>query len=177
MGDALHTIQELDKIVIAQAIECEGTDIAGRISVNKNDFTIIAQNIVSIYKNFNDFTLTLSSLPCETDIIIFTECRLNQNKPLPQLINYETHCTTRQLNQNDGVAVYIKKSIKYKVQEVTLQQASCLQVNILNNTVLCIYRSPSYPKADNFINSLNSHLESCPPHSGIIIAGDININI
>ncbi|KAL0850689.1 hypothetical protein ABMA28_006634 [Loxostege sticticalis] len=177
MNDSLNSIQEIDKIEIAHAIECEGTDLDGRLRINKNDFTIMSQNIVSIYKNFHDFILTLSTLSFETDMITFTECRLNQNKPLPQLNNYEVYYTTRQLNQNDGVVVYIKKTLKHKVKEVTLQQASCLQVDVLNNTVLCIYRSPSYPNAENFVNSLDSHLESLPSHSSIIIAGDININI
>ncbi|KAL0841765.1 hypothetical protein ABMA28_014029 [Loxostege sticticalis] len=163
--------------MIAHAIECEGTDLDGRLRINKNDFTIMSQNIVSIYKNFHDFILTLSTLSFETDMITFTECRLNQNKPLPQLNNYEVYYTTRQLNQNDGVVAYKKKTLKHKVKEVTLQQASCLQVDVLNNTVLCIYRSPSYPNAENFVNSLDSHLEPLPSHSSIIIAGDININI
>lgn len=170
-------MQDIDSIEIAKAIECSSTDLERHIRINKNNLTIIAQNIVSIYKNFDDFTLTLANLSFETDIITFTECRLDANKPLPQLNNYEVYNTHSQLNQNDGVVTYIKKRLKHKVNEVILYHASCLQIDLLDNIILCIYRSPSNPNAENFINSLNSHLETLPSHRSIIITGDININI
>ena len=58
-----------------------------------------------------------------------------------------------------------------------LAQASCLQVDVLNNTILCIYRSPSNTNVDSFIDSLSSHLDTLASQKTIIIAGDININI
>lgn len=71
----------------------------------------------------------------------------------------------------------LKKTLKHKVTEIKLHQASCLQINVLNSVVLCIYRSPSNPNTDQFIESLSSHLESIPTHNSIIVTGDININI
>lgn len=177
MGDALHSLQELDNIKIAEAFECDGTDLDRRMQIGPKDFTLISQNIVSIYKNFDDFTLTLLRLPFETDVIVLTECRLDHSKPLPQLTNYDLYFTTNQLNQNDGVVAYVKKTLKHKVTEIKLHQASCLQINVLNSVVLCIYRSPSNPNTDQFIESLSSHLESIPTHNSIIVTGDININI
>lgn len=112
MGDALHSLQELDNIKIAEAFECDGTDLDRRMQIGPKDFTLISQNIVSIYKNFDDFTLTLLRLPFETDVIVLTECRLDHSKPLPQLTNYDLYFTTNQLNQNDGVVAYVKKNFK-----------------------------------------------------------------
>lgn len=111
------------------------------------------------------------------DIIILTECRLSSNKPIPQLPDYTTFATTRQINENDGVVVYIKNNLKAKIQVIKLDQATCIQINILNNTILGIYRSPSNTNADLFINSLNLHLETIKSRKNITLVGDININI
>lgn len=77
MSDILQSITELDGIEIARVIDCECTDdLKKQIQINKSDITIFSQNIRSIYSNFDDFVLTLSSLTFEPDVIIFTECRL-----------------------------------------------------------------------------------------------------
>lgn len=177
MADTLQTIHEIDNIDIARTIECDSSELTKHIHVNKNDLTIISQNIRSIYRNFDDFILTLSDFNFETDIIILTECRLNASKQIPQLTNYHSYVTTCQLNQNDGVTVYIKNTLKPKVKEIKLSQASCIQLDLLSNIVLCVYRSPSNSNADCFINTLNAHIETLHTQKNIIIAGDININI
>lgn len=174
---SLHNFQELDKIEIACAIECDSSYLNNEICINKNDFTIISQNIRSIYHNFDDFLILLSELKFSTDVIILTECRLNTYKPIPQLNNYHSYITTCQLNQNDGVVVYIKNTLKHQVKEIKLAQASCLQLDVLNNVILCIYRSPSHSNIDTFIKTLGNHLDSLCKQQNIIIAGDININI
>lgn len=118
---------------------------------------------------------TLRSDVC--DILILTECRLDSKKPIPQINNYHCFATNRKLNQNDGVVVYVRKSLKAKVREICLTQASCLELEVLDNIVLCIYRSPSNTNTETFIDSLNSHLNTLKSHNNIIIAGDININL
>lgn len=177
MAENLQTQNEIDDIDIARVIECDCNDLSKHIQVKKNDLTIICQNIRSIYCNFDNFLLNLSTFKFETDVIILTECRLNKNKPIPQLNNYSSFKTTYQLNQNDGVVVYVKTNLNHKIKEVELNEASCLRLDILNNIVLCIYRSPSNKNADNFINSLSTYLEKNKTKKNIIIAGDININI
>ena len=177
MDNSLHTLKDIDKIEIAQAIECNSTELSKYLNIKKDDFTIISQNIRSILCNFDNFIVSLSNFKFETDVIILTECRLSPDKPIPQLDDYYSYATTHHLNQNDGVTIYVKKTLKHSVKEIKLLQASCLQVNILNYTILCIYRSPSNVNTDNFINSLSIHLDSLKSQKNIIIAGDININI
>lgn len=58
-----------------------------------------------------------STIKFEPDIVILTECRLHANKAIQQINNYHSYMTTRQLNQNDGVAVYVKGSLNPKVEE------------------------------------------------------------
>lgn len=177
MDNTLQTVNDIDNIEIASSIACDCSNLSEHIYIKKNDLTIISQNIRSIYANFDNFIVMLSSFKFEADLIILTECRLNTNKPIPQIPNYHSHVTTRQMNQNDGIVIYVKKSLKPKVLEIQLSQASCLQVDILNNTVLGIYRSPSNTNHDKFLDSLTLHLDTLAPQKNIIIAGDININI
>lgn len=81
------------------------------------------------------------------------------------------------MNQNDGVVVFIKNTLNPKIKEIKLTHASCIQVDVLNNSILCIYRSPSIPNAESFINSLTTCINNLSTEKNIIIAGDININI
>lgn len=177
MSDTLQTVTDIDNFEIARTIECDSNELFKHIVVKKSDLTIFSQNIRSIYCNFDDFLLTLSTVNFESDIIIFTECRLNSNKPIPLLNNYSSYMTSSQLNQNDGVVVYVKSALEHRVTEVSLSQASCLSLEILNNVILCIYRSPSNSNTDSFVSSLNDYLETITPNKNIIVAGDININI
>lgn len=178
MGDFIQNIQEIDNLNIAKTIACDCTEFTKLYKANKNDFTVIAQNIRSIYHNFDDFLVNLTSFSFETDVIVLTECRLSAHKPIPSLDKYCSFVTTCQLNQNDGVVVYIKNSLKSNVKEIKLVQASCLQVEVLNNIIICIYRSPSFKKAENFIDSLDAYISTLrSENKNIIITGDININI
>lgn len=45
------------------------------------------------------------------------------------------------------------------------------------NMILCIYRSPSYTNAQDFINSLDKYLDLQRTQKNLIVTGDININI
>lgn len=178
MGDLLHTLNDIDNLSIARSIECDCSELAHYYNINKSDLTIISQNIRSIYCNFDDFIVNMSCFNFETDVIILTECRLDPNKPIPILPKYRSYATTRQLNQNDGVVVYIKDTLKASVTELSITHASCLQLNIFNNIILGTYRSPSNTNAEPFINSLALHLDNLSSQKrNIIVAGDININI
>ena len=177
MNSSLKTLHELDNNEIAISIECSINDLHKYFHVKKTQLNIISQNIRSIYANFIDFEITLSQFKCNIDVIILTECRLKPDKPVPYLPNYTSYLTTNLLNQNDGVVAYIRNDHQVIVKEITLSHASCLQINISNNLILGIYRSPSNTNAEAFINSINLYLDSIKTTSNIIITGDININL
>lgn len=177
MSNTLNTINYVDNFKIAKIVECDFSQLSKHYNSSENNLTILSQNICSVYCNFDDFVTNLSSLNFECDILVLTECHINLNKPIPTLSNYCSYMTKCHINKADGVIVYIKDTLECKVVEIILSQASCLQLTVLNKTILCIYRSPSNPKADIFINSLCKHLDTLKTHSNIIITGDININI
>lgn len=177
MADSLQNINEIDNVEIAHSVECDILELSNHIQVNKSSLTILNQNICSIYANFDNFLLSLPSLKFKTDVLIFTECRLNANKPLPHINNYQCYSTKNLLNQNDGVVMYVKNTLKHKVKEIKLVHASCLQLNFHNSIILGIYRSPSNINAKGFIDSLSSLLSTFSAQTNIVITGDININI
>ncbi|CAH2088744.1 unnamed protein product [Euphydryas editha] len=168
---------ELDNIQIAQSNFHTINDFSRHTTIQKSDFTIISQNIRSIYNNFDDLLITLSEFKFQADLITLTEGWIDPHKPIPQMDNYTHFVTSRHINRSDGVVVYIKCNHKTIVQEINLKHASCLQVKVGNYTILCIYRSPSNLNAENFINSLNTHLVTLHTQNNIIITGDININL
>lgn len=172
----MKTITEIDQTEVVKAIQCDVVDVFELFKIKDNDFTLIAQNIRSINFNFNDLLVTIAHLKFEPDVIILTECWLSKDKPIPTLANYKMFSSTRYLNKSDGVVVYVNAKMSADVIEIPLQEASCLQIRLGNNTILAIYRSPSNTNADPFIGSLDAHLEAIKQHKFITIAGDININ-
>lgn len=176
--DSTHTImQEIDDTVNAQCNEFQIEDFSKQLNIQNSDFTIVSQNIRSIYGNLDDLQVTLTHFKFDVDLIILSECRLDSNKPLPEIKNYLSFSTTNHINRCDGVVAYVKNKHKVSVKEIMLAHASCLQISMPNLTVLGIYRSPSNTNADYFINSLNEHLNSLKSCQNIVITGDININI
>lgn len=178
MDSSLSTLNEIDDIEIAHSIQCDIEDLTKNIVFKGNDLTIVSQNIRSIYANIDDLNANLSVLNVDPDVLILTECRLNPHKTIPCLKNYTSYATTRQLNQNDGVVAYLKNgNTPTNVKEVSLDHASCLQIDMNNLTILGVYRSPCNTNTETFINSLNLHLESLNANRDIILTGDININL
>lgn len=172
----MNVISEVDEIKIANALSCDIDDVVDLLQIKEKDFIIITQNIRSVYCNFNDFTITLSQLSCFPDVIILTECWLCDHKPIPVVPNYTLYKSSRYLNKSDGVVAYIKDTHSAKVNEIYLQDASSLQIQINKTTILAIYRSPSVSNTESFIQSLDCHLETLVPNRQIVIIGDININ-
>lgn len=119
----------------------------------------------------------MARLSCEFEIIILTECWLNDNKPIPTMDNYVTYSSKKCLNQNDGITVFINKNVQCTVEEPDPIGANFLLLKI--GSELCIlasYRSPSIYCTDSFLNSLENILSKVKASTTILI-GDINIDI
>lgn len=177
MNKNINIIREVDQLKFVSAIACDVDKVVDMLQIKQNNFTLITQNIRSVYCNFNDFTISLLQLKCYPDIIILTECWLSDHKPTPIIPNYVSYCSSRYFNKSDGVIAYIKDIHSAEVNEIYLQDASALQIQIDRTTIIGIYRSPSVNSTDGFIQSLDCHLETLKTHGEIIITGDININI
>lgn len=170
-------MNEIDKTVVATAFKCRTDELSILMPVRVSDFVIVSQNIRSVYANLADFQLNLCALKTKVDLIILTECRLHIDKHIPQMNDFKAFNTTKHLNQADGVVAYIRDTYEASITEICLTHASCLQITTSDLTIIGIYRSPSVRNADDFINSLNSHLSSISNCRNVIITGDININL
>lgn len=175
--DSFDTLIEIDSIHNAESVKCDIQDFKIKTENFIHNLIIATQNIRSIYKNLDDLLVTLLLLTHEVDILILTECRLHSAKYIPQITNYVAYQTTNLLNQNDGVVIYVKNNLSANIKELNLINATGLQINIKNYIILGIYRSPSFVNASNFINSLDSHLQTLKNNNNILILGDINIDL
>lgn len=141
---------------------------------------ILQQNIRSINKNFDDLCVLLAGINIDCDILVLSECWLScdSNINLPRLDGYKVFASTDYYNKNDGVVVYVKSIINFKVEEPILSEANCLLVKVNGDTVVvAIYRPCGFKNSTSFIQSLHLLLSSISNFSNIIIVGDININI
>ncbi|CAF4841982.1 unnamed protein product [Pieris macdunnoughi] len=178
MDNVISLITEIDNSEVANSSLCDVHDICNQSpKFHKNDLKIISQNIVSVYSKLDDFQLTLAQLNFEADLIILTECRIDSDKPIPQMENYTSYSTTNHINQCDGVVIYVSRKHSVNVKEIILTHASCLQILFCGVTVLGIYRSPSHTNSEPFTDSLDRHLTSLKNCINLIITGDININL
>ncbi|CAH0726207.1 unnamed protein product, partial [Brenthis ino] len=171
--DCDFELQGIDCHTIPEPEQCMGT-----IKVQHN-FKILNLNIRSINKNFANFLTTLKRFDLLFDVIILTECWLDENTMIPTIPTYKAFNTHKIINQNSGVVVFIKDSWNAIVSEPDLKDANCLQIEILNLiTILGVYRPPCFRNISNFLFSLDTILSAQSNlHKILVLAGDINIDL
>lgn len=176
-----NLITDIDNTLCTVSKSCSVEDCRQYLSDCQNSLTILTQNIRSIYKNIDSFNIFLQRLDFECDIIVLTECWLsNRQDNLPVMPGYCLLYTKINNNQNDGVVVYSKESLKVTVEEPSLNDcmSNCLIIKIGTTTaIIAMYRSPSARNFDSFHSSLNQILQALSSFKNVILTGDININI
>lgn len=144
----------------------------------KHNLNILTQNIRSITKNFDAFEVFLKRLDLPCEIYILTETWNSKAANFPPLLSYDLHYTREHRNQNDGIVMYTKQGLNCSVEEVALNDATCIALVIENHTVVIgIYRSPSQRSIDTFLLSLDKLLTQYKNYRNLIVAGDLNIDI
>ncbi|KAJ8707861.1 hypothetical protein PYW07_011538 [Mythimna separata] len=178
MANQYNMINDLDKTDIYINSKCNTPkECSLDIGDAKSQLTIVCQNIRSIHKNFDNFSVFLSELDFLPDIIVLTECRLSESTPLVYLNNYVCHYSKSYLNQNDGIAVLYRNNLQVTIEEPSFREANCLLIHIAKIYTICaIYRSPSFYNINNFCESLEIIMQGCNSPNCIIM-GDINIDI
>lgn len=141
--------------------------------------SLLSLNIRSINKNFDELQIYLKRLAFDLDILVLTECWLGTNSSTPNLTGYTAHSTSKIINQNSGVMVYIRNNLRnVKVLEPNLEEANCLVVTIgADHVFICLYRPPSFRNSKIFCDSLNKLIDGVKQIPNACIVGDINIDI
>jgi hypothetical protein len=169
--------EEIDKTSNFYSFKCPPEEMSKHLPNINPRYSIVCQNIRSIYRNYDDFEINIGKISKNIDILILTECRIDTDKPLPHKPGYVNYNTLKKLTQNDGVVIYVKSSIQHSVNEVCISDATCLKITFDNVSILCIYRSPSHTNTQNFTSSLDSYLANNKHLKNTMLIGDININI
>jgi len=169
--DEIKTI-EIDSV--DRAIQCLGK--------NYNNFSIFHTNIRSVSRNFAELEVLLQRFGDLFDVIVLTETWQIPYTDLYKLKNYTIFYNNGDINQNDGVLIYVKTCYDVTVSVVNIASVKCIRAKIKlksNNTVIgitAIYKSPSIS-----INYFNRELENFFKNevfsTNEVFLGDLNINI
>ncbi|KAL4721597.1 hypothetical protein ACJJTC_012412 [Scirpophaga incertulas] len=89
-----------------------------------NSLKILVQNIRSLNKNFTDFEVFLARCKVNYDVIVLTECWLQYNNNVPELESFRHFSTTRYLNQNSGVVVYVRENLNAQFSIIAITSAA-----------------------------------------------------
>lgn len=144
---------------------------------NPRMVSIVSMNIRSINCNLNKFLVLLTRMSISMDILVFSECWLSEKYVPQQITGYKVFYTTNKINQNDGVVVYVKNSLKQvKVHEEKFEDGNCILIKIAKELcVVALYRP--HTNVTNFLKSLNKTLKKLRSFPNIVVTGDINIKI
>lgn len=149
--------------------------------LDNNFLTVLNMNIRSIGKNFDELYILIESLnTVSLDIIVLTETWENYNIDNFILNGYKNYYSTKYLNQNDGVVIFVKNDI------------SVLCMNAIDNLEVCTLRmvllksnikfglTAVYRLHENNVNNFNANLQNylklCSEPNEIFL-GDINIDL
>ena len=146
--------------------------------------TLLHYNIRSLPKHHDDFSNYLSYQNINFDIVVLSETFLNNhnkdNYPIPGY--YGTHLI-RNDKRGGGVSIYIRNEFCNKVKIITsiqndIIEALAIQINTkqIKQHIVGIYRPPNSSRND-FIQALNTLIQTRLNNSNVLIAGDFNIDM
>lgn len=169
----------LDSFSVANSTRCDVEELSDYINrENHGPIKLISQNIRSIHCNLSNFSTLITRSKVDWDIMVFTECWLRGDKPIPALQGYNYIATSVHKSQNEGVVVYYKSQLKVKPGNISLCDANCIVLYLNSDTcIMAIYRPPSQQNTTNFFSSLDKALLVVSTFKNIVFCGDINIDI
>ncbi|KAL4702104.1 hypothetical protein ACJJTC_013523 [Scirpophaga incertulas] len=169
---------DLDETLTIGCHLLENIEACADFLLPTHNFKTLTLNIRSIQHNFDAFLVILKRSKVKFDLIVLTECWLNENTFIPHLPGFTAFHTIKYINKSGGVVAYVGDSWNVQVDESTCEDCNCLEINFGAEFVaLAIYRSPSFLNPNNFILSLDSTLTKFRNKKNIILTGDINIDL
>lgn len=146
-----------------------------------SSFRIFHSNIRSVQKNFSGLEAVVGQFEDYFfDLIVLTETWQIKNIDLFNLHNYTKFYSDGDVNQNDGVLVYVRSDLNFNFKIETIAEVRCIEINIKSGDkytrVTSIYR-PHTISVANFNTELSEYLGKVSTNQVDIIIGDINIDI
>jgi exonuclease III len=179
MGNTAEDISsELDKFNIATSFNTDTDTCNKMLQDTSASLKIVTQNIRSIYKNLDNFIAQLARFKFDIDVLILTECWLNDDRSVPALNHYTLYYRKNCYNQNGGIVIYVKNNLSCSASEPNMPGANFLLLRINPDIlIIAIYRSPSITCTDSFLRSIENITNLHKSTANIILTGDINIDI
>lgn len=126
-SDTLQT--ELDEIsLIPNCFTFDPEECLMALGDTNKQYTILTQNIRSINKNFLKLLFFLDRLKFLPDVIILTECWLNENSTDLSLDHYTFYKSTTYRNQNDGLVIFAKEELNVAITEPPFEDSNYLNL-------------------------------------------------
>lgn len=149
---------------------------------NEISFNLFHTNIRSIGKNYDELKVYLEQFETKFQCIILSETYKVTDLSFFKMQDYDIIYNNGNINKNDGIILYLNKTLNYSVQIVNIDVIKAIQVkfNYKNKSIFitAVYRPPSTCEK-LFLNKLHDYLRSIERVEADynIIAGDININL
>ncbi|KAI8440552.1 hypothetical protein MSG28_001794 [Choristoneura fumiferana] len=124
---ALHDTEiAIDQTVAIKCQRIETMEQCKNVFANANSFRFMTLNIRSLQRNFNAFEAALKRIDIDFEVIVLTECWLNEYSIINRLPGYNVYHTSKCINKNGGVVVYIREFLNATVTEPVFDDANCL---------------------------------------------------
>lgn len=166
-------------------VECMEITNVGNCSTFFNTDThkklkIFHLNIRSFLKNIDELIICLEAANTVFDLIVLTEAWLSEDTTCVALDGYELIRTTMVRNRNDGIIIYVNRSLSVAAREVMLGEVHGLTLDLTVDStpcnILALYRTHDTDK-DLFIDSLGEFYRRNVKNKTYILLGDINLNL
>lgn len=113
---------------------------------------ILTVNIRSINFNLDAFLVFISKFRMTVDVIVCTECWINELTPIPSVVNYNMFRTNRYINQNDGVVAYVREGIRVSAREPNYEEGNFLVLSLGSDlSAIRTYRPHCFDNPSNYI--------------------------
>lgn len=179
MQDLELILNGLDAIGTTQSYICNPDQCSNILNDTSNTISLLHVNIRSVNRNIDELAVFLHAINIQPEVITLTECWLSKASHIPQMDGYVSYHTVNNINQNDGVIVYIKCTVAHTVTEPLILDTNCLicKIEYIDLVIIAMYRPPCNSNIENFLNGLENTLATLTRHSNVVLIGDLNINL
>ena len=173
-------LETIEKDTIKREKTFASIETLNKTLSNKNDLILLV-NIRSMNKNFDKLKILIQSILNKPSIIICTETFNQVNYKEYDLNDYDSYYNESRINGNDGVIVFVSKSIRQVTKTIESGKIKIINTKITFNKgdrldISSIYRSHGIPKSE-FILDLNKFLNKTKNIKNHLVLGDFNINL
>lgn len=153
--------------------------------IHSSNFSILHFNVRSLNCHFNELSTTIQTFKNKPSIIVCTETWKLKLPNLYNLDGYRMHYSEGDLTDADGVVVYMRNDLLWKVNTINLGQLRSEFIEVWNTetdvskpqiVISAIYKINHINKK-TFTVDLFEHVLGCRKYDSHIVIGDLNINL